>query len=236
MKNVLTTAAFALSLAVLAVPASAAVLFDSLDPCIGARKKFKQIRHDALTAHDRAIAMTSAAELTDGYKTAWVEAKRMQLRPIFDEHVAPELTKYGVADFDTAYTTWFDSQLAAYTTQELDALITNNMREDLRKLALDAKNADVNMLGEQKAKLNEQCKMDVANQVFRGTVTVAVTPFGAIARNIEIAKRERGAGAKVLATATGISVDAIEENGGVFGGGLSGGRGSFFRKNLGIRF
>jgi hypothetical protein len=29
---------------------------------------------------------------------------------------------------------------------------------------------------------------------------------------------------------------AINKNGGVFGGGLSGGEGSFFRKNLGIRF
>ncbi|MDY8108717.1 hypothetical protein U0C82_06090 [Fulvimarina sp. 2208YS6-2-32] len=65
---------------------------------------------------------------------------------------------------------------------------------------------------------------------------VLAMPVEVVSGNIEIAKRERGAGAKVLATATGISVDAIEENGGVFGGGLSGGRGSFFRKNFGIRF
>jgi hypothetical protein len=39
-----------------------------------------------------------------------------------------------------------------------------------------------------------------------------------------------------LAATTGISVDAINKNGGVFGGGLSGGENGFFRKNLGIRF
>jgi hypothetical protein len=55
-------------------------------------------------------------------------------------------------------------------------------------------------------------------------------------RNLEIAKRESGFVAQVIAVPTGISIDAIKENGGVFGGGLSGGPGSFFRKNLGIRF
>ena len=56
------------------------------------------------------------------------------------------------------------------------------------------------------------------------------------AKNLEIAKRESGVGAQVLAVGTGISIDAINKNGGVLGGGLSGGENSVFRKNLGVRF
>jgi hypothetical protein len=74
------------------------------------------------------------------------------------------------------------------------------------------------------------------NQVLRGVLTTALAPIELMSRNWEIAKRESGEGAKVLAATTGISVDAINKNGGVFGGGLSGGENSFFRKNLGIRF
>jgi hypothetical protein len=65
---------------------------------------------------------------------------------------------------------------------------------------------------------------------------VLVAPVNLAIRNLDIAKNESGVGAQILAGTTGISMDAIEENGGVLGGGLSGGEGSFFRKNLGIRF
>jgi hypothetical protein len=65
---------------------------------------------------------------------------------------------------------------------------------------------------------------------------VLAAPVKIVDGNIKAAARESGEGAKVLRATTGISVDAINENGGVFGGGLSGGENSFFRKNLGIHF
>ncbi len=70
-----------------------------------------------------------------------------------------------------------------------------------------------------------------------GEIMKALTaPVKIIDGNIKGAERESGELAKALRISTGISVRAIEENGGVFGGGLSGGPNSFFRKNLGIRF
>ena len=83
--------------------------------------------------------------------------------------------------------------------------------------------------------MNKTCKADVGSQALRGTLTIVLAPFNYASRNAELAKNETGAGAKVLALGTGISVDAINANGGVFGGGLSGGKNSVFRK-AGIRF
>ena len=65
---------------------------------------------------------------------------------------------------------------------------------------------------------------------------VLIAPAKIIDGNIKGAERESGELARALRVSTGISVRAIDENGGVFGGGLSGGPNSFFRKNLGIRF
>jgi hypothetical protein len=70
-----------------------------------------------------------------------------------------------------------------------------------------------------------------------GEIMKALTaPVKIIEGNVKGAERESGELAKGLRISTGISVRAIEENGGVLGGGLSGGPNSFFRKNLGIRF
>lgn len=65
---------------------------------------------------------------------------------------------------------------------------------------------------------------------------VLAAPVKLAGANIAGAANESGEGAKLLRVTTGISVGAIEKNGGVLGGGLSGGENSFFRKNLGVRF
>lgn len=65
---------------------------------------------------------------------------------------------------------------------------------------------------------------------------IILAPVDIVVGNVEAAPRESGEVAKILRGITGVSVDAINKNGGVFGGGLSGGENSFFRKNLGIRF
>lgn len=65
---------------------------------------------------------------------------------------------------------------------------------------------------------------------------VVVAPVKIIDGNIKAAPAESGEIDKVVRATTGISFKAIKENGGVFGGGLSGGENSIFRHNLGIRF
>jgi hypothetical protein len=72
--------------------------------------------------------------------------------------------------------------------------------------------------------------------VLRGVLTTALAPIELMSRNWKIAERESGEIAKPIAAIAGISVDAINKNGGVFGAGLSGGANRVFRKNLGIRF
>jgi hypothetical protein len=63
--------------------------------------------------------------------------------------------------------------------------------------------------------------------VLRGVLTIALAPVEMLGRNWELAKRESSALAKPLAATTGISVDDINKNGGVFGCGLFGGENSF---------
>ena len=231
----LSTSALVLAAVSSPVLASGGV-FDALDPCIGARDAFRAERAAVIQNADQALARIPAIIPTPEYRKVWLATKKTDLRKTFDETVAPALTDAGVTDLGRAYEGWFAKQLARLSPEQLEQLITAHFREDLKELGLKQRARDNADLQEKQADLDKSCKMDVANQTLRGTLTVVLAPVEAVSRNLEIAKRESGVIAQGLAATTGISVRAIEENGGVFGGGLSGGPNSFFRKNLGIRF
>jgi hypothetical protein len=217
-------------------PVFAEGTFDFLDPCIKARSDYadqrQQVREKIAAANDSVDAMT----YTPDFKDEWIKAKREQARPIFDTQVAPVLARYNVTDMDAAFAAWFSDILASTPTAELDSLINATYRhvvnEEIARLQAKS-DAEFDKV---KNELDNSCKMDVGNQVLRVALPAILAPITTVVRNLEIAKNESGVGAQILAGTTGISVDAIEENGGVLGGGLSGGEGSFFRKNLGIRF
>jgi hypothetical protein len=238
MKALLKTGISALALAgILASNAHAGGgVFDALDPCIKARDDFRAERAAIVQQLDRAVQDADQAPATAEYRAAWMKAKKAQLRPIFDSLVAPELKANGIQDMDAAYEAWFGRQLAALGNDGADKLVTLSFHQELKQVRLEQRAQGQAALQSAQDDLDKSCKMDAGNQVLRGALTIALAPIEAVSRNLEIAKRETGVGAKALAATTGISVDAINQNGGVFGGGLSGGPGSFFRKTLGIRF
>jgi hypothetical protein len=229
--------ASALALAAVSSPALAGGgVFDALDPCIGAGDAFRAERTAVIQNDDQALARIPTMTPTPEYRKAWMATKKKNLRKTFDETVAPALTDAGVTDLDKAYEGWFAKQIDRLNVEQLEQLITAHFREDLKELGLKQRAKNNADLQAQQADIDKSCKMDVGNQALRGALTVALAPVEMVSRNLEIAKRESGEIAKGLAATTGISVRAIEENGGVLGGGLSGGPNSFFRKNLGIRF
>ena len=227
----------ALTVILLSSPAFAGGgVFDALDPCIEQTDHFRAERISYLQDLDKNVASADTAAVTAQYREAWMKAKRAQLRSTFDGLVAPTLREEGVLDMEAAYGRWFEHQLDSIGRENVNKLISVNFHEELKQLRVEQRAAGEAEMQSAKRDLNNDCKMDVGNQALRGVLTAALAPIGMVSRNLEIAKRESGFGAKVLAGTTGISVDAINKNGGVFGGGLSGGESSFFRKNLGVRF
>jgi hypothetical protein len=240
MKNLLKTGISVLALTlVLASNANASDgVFDALDPCIKAHDNFRDERAGIVQQLDRSVNDADHANAPAEYRAAWMKAKKAQLRPTFDALVAPDLKDNGTQDkdLDQAYDRWFNRRMAQMSSEDLDKLVTANFHQELKQVRLGQRAKTQAELQSAEDELGKSCKMDVGNQVLRVALDAALAPIGMVSRNLEIAKKESGELAKPLALGTGISVDAIQKNGGVFGGGLSGGEGSFFRKNLGIRF
>lgn len=238
MKNLLKTSISALALGVVLTSSANAGggVFDALDPCIKARDNFRDERAGIVQQLDRSVNDAEHVAAPTEYRVAWMKAKKAQLRPTFDALVAPELKVNGVQDMDRSYDAWFDRQMGQMSSEDLGKLVTANFHQELKQVRLEQRVKTQAELQSAQDELDKSCKMDVGNQALRGTLTVVLAPIGMISRNLEVAKNERGEIDKVVAATTGVSIKAINENGGVFGGGLSGGENSFFRKNLGIRF
>lgn len=211
-------------------------VFDKFDPCIEQTDQFQAERASYLKKLDQQVADADHAMPTQQYRDAWMKAKRSQLRDPFDTYVAPTLKEAGVQDMEVAYSNWFSKRLEEFGANNVDNLVIANFRQELKQVRIEERSSGEAQVQSAKEDLDKACKMDVGNQALRGIVTTALAPIEMIAKNLELAKNESGAIAKGVAATTGISVDAIEKNGGVFGGGLSGGENSFFRKNLGVRF
>lgn len=211
-------------------------VFDALDPCIKQTDEFRDQRVAYLELLDQDVRDAATAPVPAAYRDAWMKGKRAQMRAAFDKYIVPALQDAGVKNLDEAYVNWFDNYFKKLGAPKTDELVTVNFHRELQEARVGQR---AKGLSEEKAAqddLDNSCKMDVGNQMLRGTLNAALAPIDMVSRNWEVAKKESGVGAQALAAATGISFDAINQNGGVFGGGLSGGENSVFRKNFGIRF
>ncbi|MEO1093141.1 MAG: hypothetical protein AAFX81_21190 [Pseudomonadota bacterium] len=232
MKKLLlaTVATFPLGLS-----AQNALANNYFDPCLSMRSDFHAERNMALAAYNTEIANVDTMALTPEYREVWIKAKKTDLRPHFDEHVAPTLKDAGQTDMEGAFTAWSDKKIAEAGG---DMLITAHFRQELKAYLLEERSATEANYAAQKRELDESCKMDAGNQAHRAAskliidgitspIAAPVAVIKSIDRNIQGASRESGEIDKVLKGATGISVKDIK-NHGVFGG-----PNSVFRKPFG---
>jgi hypothetical protein len=221
--NVKNTLRIAATCALVLLPgtASAQGLFDFLDPCIGARNDYWKARNGILTKVDTKLAGVATAQPTKEFSDYWWTEKRVALRTFFDANIVPVLEGAGIKEqkmLDAAFETWLEKQIhGAGGHEAMNKLVAEEYRRVLGLALLKQKGETVAALDKQRDELYSSCPQDVANQMFRGLITVTVAPIGIVTQNLEIAKRESGDLAKVLAGTTGISVDAINK-GGILGG------------------
>lgn len=239
MKTTLKTSAAALLITgFLGSAAFAQGALDFLDPCIKARSDFAEQRQAYLAKLNVTESTVDTLAATPEFKAAWMAEVRKQARPLFDEKVAPKLRDMGATDIEKGFNVWFDMELAAVKPEDLD----NRIDADFRRMAKDElanirakSNAK---LDESQKELGDSCKSDVGNQALRLTLA----PIGWVAGNFEAAKNEKNIVTQVFHGLTGMSAQAIAENG-LLGGDKSvlretlepviGGRGGAIQKGAG---
>ena len=206
--------ALTLGVATLSVsPAFAGGAFDFLDPCIKARTDFSDQRQEFRTRADTLEATIPTMVATPEFREAWINAKQVQARPIFDTDVAPQLAKYGLKDMDQAFDAWFKDMIASVDPQDLQDLINTTYRS-LAKEEVAAERAKTEAAyDDAKSDLDGSCKSDVGSQVLR----VAVAPIGWVAGNFESAKSEKNIVTQVFHAVTGVSAKDIAKQG-ILGG------------------
>ena len=232
MKKFLLATAATLSLGLSAQNALADNYFD---PCLSMRSDFHAERNMVLAAYNTDVANVDTMALTPEYREVWINAKKADLRPHFDQHVAPTLKDAGQTDMEAAFTAWSDKKI---TEAGGDSLITAHFRQELKAYLLEERSATEANYSAQKRDLDASCKMDVGNQALRvasklivegitSPIAAPVAVINSIDRNIQGAARESGEIDKVLKGTTGISIKDIKKNG------IFGGSNSVFRKPFG---
>ncbi|GAB4520265.1 MAG: hypothetical protein Tsb0019_21160 [Roseibium sp.] len=204
--------------------ASAQGLFDFLDPCIEARNDFHDTRQNIMADLNRSVADVDTATPSREYRDAWFAAKRKEMRPVFDEHVAPTLAEYGVTDLDAAFASWFDRVMAQLDQGELDQAITANFRHELRSFRLKERDLTAAEFARQSDELGSACRMDAGNQALRVVLTTAMAPVDIVLGNIKAAEREANVVTGAVRATTGVSLRDIQDHG------LAGGENSEVRK------
>jgi hypothetical protein len=107
----------------------------------------------------------------------------------------------------------------AIVTQEKEAEMVRELYQadyqaNIRPKILEQRKALEGQIADQKGKLDGSCKPDVFNQLFRATLGNAAT---IVTRNFEASKDEKTLPGKAYRALTGISIDAIVQNG-ILGG------------------
>ena len=212
MKKILLASALGLA-SLGGTPAFAAGAFDFLDPCIKAQSDFSEQRQQMHEKFVAASASIDTMNYTPDFRDAWIKAKRKQARPIFDEQVAPVLTKYNVTDMDGAFDAWFNDMIASIAPADLDALINTTFRVMAKTEVARSKAQTEQEYNIAKSDLDGLCKSDVGNQVIR----IAAAPIGWIGGNFEAAKDESNLVTQVFKAVSGISPKDIAEHG-ILGG------------------
>jgi hypothetical protein len=118
-------------------------------------------------------------------------------------------------DLETAYVTWFDASIATLVggPDQLEALITQNYRRELKEYLIAKKAEGEASLKEARDKLDEECKNDVGSQALRVTISTALAPFNIIDGNLKAAGDKPGVIAQIIRVTIGASLKDIEENG-----------------------
>jgi hypothetical protein len=228
----------ALALATLsASPALAGGAFDFLDPCIKARSEFADQRQQVRAKYGNIESSIATMVADAGFRNAWMDAKRKQARPIFDEQVAPLLAKLKVTAMDEAFDAWFTDMIGTIPPAELDELINTTYRVLAKEELAASRSKTESDFDEAKSELDGSCKKDVGSQVLR----VALAPVSWIGGNFESAKNEKNVITQVFKAVTGISPKDIAQSG-ILGGdnselrkmanAVAGGRNSEVRKGL----
>jgi len=192
-------------------------VFDFLDPCIAAKSDYWDARNNMLAEFDNAQASTPSESAPKEFQDLWWKEKTKLLRAYYDEKLAPIIKLTG-GDVDKGFDIWLAKTISESGGADGIKKLTDEEYRRVRELAiLKQKSETIEALDNRKTELYDQCPSDVANQVFRGTITIVTAPIGIVLGNLEASKNESGDIDKALRATTGISVGAIKDKG-VLGG------------------
>ncbi len=224
------TVSFLVAIACSSSAAFAEGALDFADPCTDAEKKFNSTS-DALRSHaDTMIAQwDSQTEPPGELRPLYVEAIRTAAYQawITDPSIGKLIETLKTADpsFD-AMSFFLTKVYPQVFTQEKESeyvrqLYKADYETKLRPQLISDRQGLEQKISEQKDSLNQSCKPDVFNQVFRSSVGRLLLVASA---NSEAAKNEKGDIAKGIRLVSGVSITDIEKNG------ILGGDGSELRK------
>ncbi|EJB8506205.1 hypothetical protein [Vibrio parahaemolyticus] len=229
-------------LAFVSSPVFASGVFDFLDSCIAAKEDYWDARHEIMKSVDSQISAIPNEPASTEFVVLWWEEKEKILRKSYDD-LYSQVVKDAGGNVEEGYKRWLANVIEEgggaenIKTTVIDAefrrIKTLKARQERGDLVAD--------LDKQKNELYDDCPSDVANQVFRGTITVITAPIGWTSSNFESAKNESGELSKVSKALTGVSLDDIAKDG-VLGGehsearkaanAIAGGKNSEVRKTL----
>lgn len=188
--------------------------FDFLDPCIEAHETFQSQQSADLAAYDYDIKNVDIAPAPEKYRQLWMESKKKQMRPIFNEVVAPSLQAAGLVDMDKHFEGWFDEILSVRVGKDnVDALVQTHFREELKRQLVKGKASTEAQYETASKELGSACKMDLGNQTLRVAIVAALAPVSIISNSLEAAKQESGVFNQALRASSGVSIKDIKEHG-----------------------
>ena len=222
-------------------------VFDWVDPCKKAEKEFSSNSEYLRNAANSTINYwENMQEPTKELKSYYIDLLRQSAFDIWQQNkTSIELIKIKQQldeNFDSYDFFLHNEYLSKITKkQETDAateLFLVDKNENLLPIFYQQKLELENSISQEKTNLDEECKNDVANQIFRATIGNAAL---IIDRNFEASKNEKGDLAALIRAVSGISITDITKKG-VLGGDKSearqllntfaGGKNSEIRKGL----
>ena len=224
MRTKLIRGAVAVVLATASLATAQANIVEFADPCAKARREFREQNSSIERQFAEAESNATGALANEVKNELWNEL-RGNLRKFYDEEVAPEVRKSGFEPNNDSFNKWSSAQIEA---EGGVAKIEEKMADAYRKTVTEEigkERSEVNAtITAHKKELDKSCRMDAGNTVFRVGVRAAMAPIAMLGRNLDGAKREKTAIAKVIRAGTGISWDNIRKHG------IAGGKNSEPRK------
>ncbi len=180
---------------------------DFLDPCSKPEAQFESAVRGWDARKAAALAAIPTAAPTAEFAVKWWQSQEAAQREKFFKQNT-WLDQAGVGK-DKAFQAWFNEQRAKIDPGQLRTLITSDYRAVLMARVNQDNAAGDKEVAKQREDLGQACKKDVASQVLRSSLNIALAPFNVVAGNFEAAKREPGAIAQGVRATTGISITDI---------------------------